>query len=247
MKEKLVSVIIPTYNSEATIAKTISSVLNQSYKSLEIIIVDDASNDKTVQIIQDIDKSQISLFVLKQNIGAAEARNVALSKARGRFIAFLDSDDTWYPEKLARQLRFMEEHQAGFSFTAYERVVASTVKNTVQVPRRLAYNDLLRNTIINCSTVVIDRKRINHIKMPSIRTRQDTATWLSILKKGHVAYGLNQVLASYNLRNDSLSSKKGKMAMQTWKMYREQEKLSYWHAAICFTCYAYNAVRKRII
>ncbi|MBC2170239.1 glycosyltransferase family 2 protein [Listeria booriae] len=247
MKEKLVSVIIPTYNSEATIAKTISSVLNQTYKSLEIIIVDDASNDKTVQIIQDIDKSQISLFVLKQNIGAAEARNVALSKARGRFIAFLDSDDTWYPEKLVRQLRFMEEHQAGFSFTAYERVVASTVKNTVQVPRRLAYNDLLRNTIINCSTVVIDRKRINHIKMPSIRTRQDTATWLSILKKGHVAYGLNQVLASYNLRNDSLSSKKGKMAMQTWKMYREQEKLSYWHAAICFTCYAYNAVRKRII
>ncbi|MBC2037394.1 glycosyltransferase family 2 protein [Listeria booriae] len=247
MKEKLVSVIIPTYNSEATIAKTISSVLNQTHKSLEIIIVDDASNDKTVQIVQDLDKAQISLFVLKQNIGAAEARNIALSKARGRFIAFLDSDDTWYPEKLARQLRFMEGHQAGFSFTAYERVVASTVKNIVQVPRRLAYNDLLRNTIINCSTVVIDRKRINHIKMPSIRTRQDTATWLSILKKGHVAYGLNYVLASYNLRNDSLSSKKGKMAMQTWKMYREQEKLSYWHAAICFTCYAYNAVRKRII
>ncbi|MBC1850979.1 glycosyltransferase family 2 protein, partial [Listeria seeligeri] len=169
MKEKLVSVIIPTYNREATIAKTISSILNQTYKSLEIIIVDDASNDKTVQIVQDLDKAQISLFVLKQNIGAAEARNIALSKARGRFIAFLDSDDTWYPEKLARQLRFMEEHQAGFSFTAYERVVASTVKNIVQVPWRLAYNDLLRNTIINCSTVVIDRKRINHIKMPSIR------------------------------------------------------------------------------
>lgn len=247
MKEKLVSVIIPTYNSEATIAITIGSVLNQTHKSLEIIIVDDASNDKTVQVIKDLDKTKIHLFILDQNVGAAEARNLALSKARGRFIAFLDSDDTWYPEKLARQLLFMEENQAGFCFTAYERVVASTVKNVVQVPRLLNYNNLLRNTIINCSTVVIDRDQIKDVRMPSIRTRQDTAAWLSILKKGHIAYGLNQVLASYNLRNDSLSSKKGKMAMQTWKMYREQEKLNCWHAAICFTCYAYNAVRKRIV
>ncbi|MBC1372006.1 glycosyltransferase family 2 protein [Listeria booriae] len=247
MKEKLVSVIIPTYNSEDTIAGTISSVLNQTYKSLEIIIVDDASNDKTVQIIKALDKPQIHLFVLDQNLGAAEARNIALSKARGRFIAFLDSDDTWYPEKLARQLSFMEENQAGFCFTAYERVVATTVINIVQVPKQLAYHNLLRNTIINCSTVVIDRKRINSVKMPSIKTRQDTATWLAILKKGHIAYGLNDVLASYNLRNNSLSSKKGKMAIQTWKMYREQEKLSYWQAVICFTCYAYNAIRKRIL
>ncbi|EUJ42762.1 glycosyltransferase [Listeria riparia FSL S10-1204] len=183
MKEKLVSVIIPTYNSEATIAITIGSVLNQTHKSLEIIIVDDASNDKTVQVIKDLDKTKIHLFTLDQNVGAAEARNLALSKARGRFIAFLDSDDTWYPEKLARQLLFMEENQAGFCFTAYERVVASTVKNVVQVPRLLNYNNLLRNTIINCSTVVIDRDQIKDVRMPSIRTRQDTAAWLSILKK----------------------------------------------------------------
>ncbi|MBC6316182.1 glycosyltransferase family 2 protein [Listeria grandensis] len=246
MKEALVSVIIPTYNSEATVLTSIHSVLNQTYQHLEIILVDDCSNDGTVALVKNLKNTRIRVYELSKNSGAATARNKGLEEVRGRFIAFLDSDDVWHPKKLALQMAFMKNKQIGFSFTSYERIVDHKNKNIVQVPSCMAYHDLLKNTIINCSTVIIDRKIVSEVRMPDLRTRQDTATWLSILKRGNHAYGLNIVLAEYNIRKDSLSAEKGKMAVQTWKMYRTQEKLSYWYAAFCFSFYAYNAIRKRV-
>ncbi|WP_100487027.1 teichuronic acid biosynthesis protein TuaG [Sporolactobacillus pectinivorans] len=245
-----VSVITPSYNVEKTIEATIRSVLGQTFRDWEMIIADDCSTDRTRMKLAaaEFADERIHTVFLGKNSGAAAARNMALDLARGRYIAFLDSDDCWKPEKLEKQLDFMKKNGYAFSFTGYEYINSDGVPlhKVVKAPARVVYQDMLKNTIVGCLTVMIDRKQAGRFSMPNLRSRQDLATWLGLLKKGIVAYGLNETLSEYRISGKtSLSGNKWKAARKTWFVYRQVEKLpmllSFWY----FCHYAAHALIKR--
>ncbi|WP_243525214.1 glycosyltransferase family 2 protein [Bacillus pseudomycoides] len=247
----LVSIIIPTYNAEKFILHTINSVRAQTYKIWEIIIIDDCSSDSTIRIVEEQEKldKRIRIIKLERNSGAAIARNTGINHAKGKYIAFLDSDDLWLPEKLEKQLAFMQNNDIAFSFTSYQIMDQDGIltDKVVHVPEKIDYNGLLKNTIIGCLTVMLDIEKLGKVQMPNIRTRQDTATWLKILKQGHYAYGLDEILSKYRKVENSISSKKFKMAKMNWKLYREIEGLSVPKSAWCFVNYALNGAIKHFV
>ena len=248
MIEGLVSIIMPSYNAARFIGESINSVLLQTYSNWELLIVDDCSKDNSVEVVRkfaNIDK-RVVLFSLEKNVGAA--RNVAIEHAQGQYIAFLDSDDVWDEYKLEKQLAFMKQYSYVFTFSNYYVMEENGKKteNIVKVPSSLSYHQYLRNTIIGCLTVIIDRQQTGDFKMPLIKSSHDMALWLLIMKRGFKAYGLKDVLAGYRLVSTSNTAKKWKAAKDVWKVYREIEGLSVLYAAYCFCGYAINAVLKRI-
>lgn len=250
MIEGLVSIIMPSYNAARFIGESINSVLLQTYSNWELLIVDDCSKDNSVEVVRkfaNIDK-RVVLFSLEKNVGAAAARNVAIEHAQGQYIAFLDSDDVWDEYKLEKQLAFMKQYSYAFTFSNYYVMEENGEKteNIVKVPSSLSYHQYLRNTIIGCLTVIIDRQQTGDFKMPLIKSSHDMALWLLIMKRGFKAYGLKEVLAGYRLVSTSNTAKKWKAAKDVWKVYREIEGLSVLYAAYCFCGYAINAVLKRI-
>ncbi|EEK47814.1 glycosyltransferase family 2 protein [Bacillus cereus ATCC 10876] len=249
--QSLVSIITPSYNASSFIKETIQSVQSQTYTNWEMIIIDDVSKDNTCELIKEEIKkdNRIRLIELQENRGAAIARNTGINNARGKYVAFLDSDDLWLPEKLEKQLTFMQNNDVAFSFTGYQIMNqdGTLTDKIVHVPEKINYNGLLKNTIIGCLTVMLDIEKLGKVQMPNIRTRQDTATWLKILRKGHYAYGLDEVLSKYRKVENSISSKKFKMAKMNWKLYREIEGLSILKSAWCFINYALNGVVKHFV
>ena len=250
MIEGLVSIIMPSYNAARFIGESINSVLLQTYSNWELLIVDDCSKDNSVEVVRkfaNIDK-RVVLFSLEKNVGAAAARNVAIEHAQGQYIAFLDSDDVCDEYKLEKQLAFMKQYSYVFTFSNYYVMEENGKKteNIVKVPSSLSYHQYLRNTIIGCLTVIIDRQQTGDFKMPLIKSSHDMALWLLIMKRGFKAYGLKDVLAGYRLVSTSNTAKKWKAAKDVWKVYREIEGLSVLYAAYCFCGYAINAVLKRI-
>jgi len=247
----LVSIITPSYNSEQFILQAINSVINQSYIKWEMIIVDDYSEDNSKDIISSISESEsrIRTFFLDKNIGAAEARNLALRNAKGKFIAFLDSDDFWHPQKLYRQISFMKKNDIAFSYTSYHLVSEDGLDRKKIIPAlsKIKYYDYLKNTIIGCLTVIIDVEKTGRFEMPNIRSSHDMALWLLIMKRGFLAYGLDEDLASYRLVHNSNTSSKLKAAKDVWNVYREEERLSFFYSFWCFIHYAFNAIKKRIL
>lgn len=248
--DDLVSIVTPVYNAERFIEETIKSVQAQTYTNWEMILVDDLSQDNSQDIINIIKKgdNRIKYIKLKENSGAAVARNTAIKNARGRYIAFLDSDDLWKSNKLEKQISIMKKNNYGFTFTSYELMNedGSNINKIVKVPSKINYNGLLKNTIIGCLTVVIDRKLIGDLEMPLIRKGQDTATWLKILKSYEYAYGINENLANYRLVQGSISNNKIGALKRTWNTYRNVEQLSLIKSCYVFSCYVINAVKKRI-
>lgn len=191
----------------------------------------------------------VMLLQKQKNEGAARARNTGLDMAQGRYIAFLDADDVWYPEKLEREMRFMRQKEAGFVFTAYEfgDSQARPTGRVVHVPERLTYRQALSRTVIFTTTVLFDRKRIPDrlLRMPAVAS-EDTATWWQILREGYTAWGLNEVLAVYRRPAKSLSSNKAEAVRRIWNLYRRQEKLSVAASAGYFIMWAYRATKRRI-
>lgn len=251
MKKPIVSIITPVYNSEKLIEKTINSVRNQSYTQFEMILVDDCSIDNSREIIEKITEidHRIRYIRLDQNSGAAVARNTGIKAAEGRYIAFLDSDDMWKKEKLTRQISFMEKNNVAFTYTAFETITedGDLIQDRVNVPKKLNYTQLLKNTAIACSTVIVDRGSIGDFQMPSVRKGQDTATWLMLLRESvSYAYGINEVLSSYRKVTGSISDDKLSALKRTWNTYRNIEKLPFIKATYYFTWYVYNAIKKRI-
>lgn len=248
--DSLVSVITPSYNSSRYIGEAIQSVLAQTYTNWEMIIVDDCSVDHSLEIIHGFVQkdSRIKVLSTETNMGAAAARNKAIEHAKGRYIAFLDSDDQWFPEKLEKQLRFMQDNDYSFSFSNYTIMDEDghSTEKVVHVPESIDYKGLLKNTIIGCLTVMLDTEKISPIRMPEIRTRQDFALWLNILKRGHIAFGIPEVLAKYRVGKGSISSNKLKAAKRNWAIYREMEGLGFFYSTWCFMNYVYNAVKKRL-
>ena len=248
--DNLVSVITPSFNSEKHIKECVQSVLNQTYLNWELIIVDDFSSDASKDAITCLAEKneRIRPFFLKKNVGAAEARNIAIREAKGRYVAFLDSDDVWNEEKLEKQILFMKEKNIAFSFTAYQ-IMSEDGKsffNIVEAPKNMTYSSYLKNTIIGCLTVVIDLDKTGRIEMPNIRVSEDMALWLQLLKRGFDAYALNEVLSSYRATSDSLSANKVNASKFVWQVYRKVEKLSFIYSLWCFIHYIFNALKKRI-
>lgn len=249
--DDLVSIITPVYNAERFIEETIKSVKSQTYKNWEMILIDDCSTDSSAEIIKEFIKfdNRIIYIKLGQNGGAAVARNVGLDLAKGRYIAFLDSDDMWKEEKLEKQIYFMKKNKYGFTFTSYEMIDEheSIPGKVVKVPKQIDYNGLLRNTIIGCLTVIIDRKIVGDFHMPLIRKGQDTATWLSILKKYEYAYSINETLAYYRVVKGSVSSNKIEALKRTWYVYRHIEQIPLIKCTYFYINYIFNAVKKKYL
>lgn len=236
-----VSIITPSYNSSLYIVETINSVCSQTFADWEMIIVDDCSTDNSVSVIKScIEKDpRIKLIQLKENSGAAVARNTAIETAQGRYIAFLDSDDLWLPDKLEKQLAFMQANDYPFSYAAYNKIDENgQVFGHVGVPDRVSYSDLLKMCSIGCLTAIYDKEFFGKVYMPLIRKRQDLGLWLRLLKKTNYAHGLNESLAQYRVRIDSISSNKANAAKFTWRLYRDIESLNLVKASYYFSHYA---------
>lgn len=206
-----------------------------------MIIVDDCSSDNSVEVIQSFadQDPRIKLIQLAENSGAAVARNTAIEAAKGRYIAFLDSDDAWLPNKLEKQIAFMQENNYPFTYAAYDKVNESDeIFGHVGVPDKVTYSDLLKSCSIGCLTAMYDTEFFGKVYMPLIRKRQDLGLWLKLLKKTKYAYGLNETLGFYKVRKDSISSNKKSAALFTWRLYRDIEKLSLPKASYYFSHYA---------
>jgi len=249
--DKLVTIITPLYNGELFIIDTIKSVLQQTYKNWEMIIVDDSSTDNSVQAVENIigNETKISMIRLTKNVGSAQARNTALEVANGRFIAFLDSDDIWYPDKLEKQVEFMLKRKAPISFTSYELIDENGVSENhiIHSVEKLTQTDYLKNTIIGFSTSMIDTQIVgNSFRMMDILTRQDTSLWITLLGKGLLAHGLDKVLVKYRIHSNSISANKIKAAKQVWNLYFHIHKFGLFRSIYYFSSYAFNAIKKRI-
>ncbi|MFC3039727.1 glycosyltransferase family 2 protein [Virgibacillus xinjiangensis] len=243
----LISVITPAYNAERFIKETIQSVLDQSFTDWEMVIVDDQSQDRTVDFVKEYQQkdSRIRLIVLEENSGSAVARNTAIREARGRYLAFLDSDDQWMPAKLERQLAFMRDNGVAFSFTQYRRMQEDgTMTNAVtEAPATVDYDALMKRCVIGCLTVMLDTEKTGSVEMVNIRTRQDYALWLDLTRRGHLAYGMQEVLAKYRVVGNSISSNKWKAAKQNWHVFRQVESQSVRKSLWYFAHYAVLSVR----
>jgi teichuronic acid biosynthesis glycosyltransferase TuaG len=247
-QDGLVSVITPVYNAEKFISKTLDSVLAQTYENFEHILVDDCSTDSSAEIIGEYAQhdARVKYVKLEKNSGAAAARNKALSLAEGRYVAFVDSDDEWKKDKLARQIELMREKGYGFTYTAIEMIdeEGKVVKSKRPVAPVVDYNYLLSNTVIACSSVVIDRSVSGPFLMPDVRKGQDFATWLSLLRGGMKAYGIDEALVRYRLVQGSISSNKFGALKRTWHIYRDVEHIGFFKSARHFSLYALHALKK---
>ena len=220
-----VSVIIPSYNSSSYITKAVESALNQTYDNLEVIVVDDASTDDTRDVVQKIADSRVTLIERTENGSCGAARNSALPAVTGRYIAFLDSDDYWFPDKLSVQIKKMQEAAASFSCTNYI-FVRSNKQMLVKMPEEINYGQLLKGNVIHISTVVYDSKKLGKIYMPELRKAEDFATWLNLLRICGRALIVREPLAFCVSRKDSLSSGVAVMKYFTYRVYRETQGLS---------------------
>lgn len=252
--EYLVSVIMPSYNSASTIEASIRSIQEQTYQNWELLITDDCSSDDTVKIVHELSllDSRIKIYQNDVNSGAAVSRNNSISKAVGEFIAFLDSDDLWLPNKIELQLNFMTKHDViDFSFTAYGLIneAGNSLGKIVDLQGdelSFSYQDMLqKKATLGCSTVMFRRQAFKDYSMPLIRTGQDYALWLKLLKTGKKAYLLNVVLTQYRILPNSISRNKFKKCKRQWQIYRQIEKLSLVQSIISFLFYAWRAIFRR--
>lgn len=244
-KPDLVSIITPAYKAASVIGETIASVRAQSFADWELLIAEDCGPDETRDLVRgwQAQDSRIRLIELARNGGPAAARNAALREAKGRWLAFLDSDDLWLPEKLERQLAFHRGvPEAKLSFTGFRRISADGGRTGryIAVPPRLDYRGLLANTAIATSTVIVDREQTGDFEMK--RTYYDDfACWLALLKPGGIAAGLDEDLMRYRVMDASVSRDKGNSARQVWRAYRNVEHLGPVASAWYFGQYAARA------
>ena len=241
---KKVSIIIPVYNSSEYLKECINSVINQTYKNLEIIIVNDKSTDNSLSIINSFSDKRIKVINLKENSGVSVARNKGVEVSTGDYICFIDSDDYWYLDKIKKQVEFIKDK--AFIYSDYE-YLKNGKRKRVKVPKSITYKDALKNTTIFTSTVMFNMKYLNNedIYMPIIKLGQDSLTWWKVLKKVNVAYGMNDILSVYRVGNKSLSSNKIKSVMGTWNILK-MEKINIFKRIWYFICYIFNAIKRRL-
>lgn len=219
----MVSVIMPAYNAEKTIETAIESVVHQTEKDWELIVVDDGSTDNTKKIIEKYTDERIKYVYNNLEKGVSNSRNLGISKARGEWIAFLDSDDMWKPEKLAKQIKYARLYDSGFIFTGsgFMDSEGRILDYTMQVPSKVSYKELLKQNIISCSSVMIKKAYMVKYKMEASKMfHEDFAAWLAILKGEKIeALGINEPLLIYRVSSNSKSGNKFKAILMTLRTY----------------------------
>ena len=223
----LVSIIMPSYNTGRFIKETIESVLAQSYSNWELILVDDCSKDDTDAVLSEyLADARIRYIKNETNSGAAVSRNRALREAKGKWIAFLDSDDLWEPEKLEKQIRFMEENGYHFSYTNYIEIDEESKPNgkSITGPKKITKHGMYNYCWMGCLTVMYDAETVGLVQIEDIKKNNDYAMWLKACKKAN-CYLLDEMLARYRKRGGSISNH-GYRKLIKWhyKLYREAEK-----------------------
>lgn len=252
----MISIIVPVYNAEKYIVDTIKMVLAQTFTDWELLLIDDCSTDKSMLYMDDFlaglpeeEQKKIKLIKSDKNGGVAKARNAGLYHAAGQYLAFLDADDIWLKDKLLKQINFMKETEAAFSFTAYEfgNEQAIGTGKIVFVPPTLCYREALSRTVIFTSTTLFDIKKMGKelLEMPEVKS-EDTAAWWKILRNGHIAYGLNEVTTIYRRPPNSMSANKIEAIKRIWFLYRQVEKLSLFDSMYNFILWAFRATLRRI-
>lgn len=230
MDEPLISVVMPAYNAEKYIEKSIQSVLNQTYKNIELIIVNDCSKDKTEDIIEKYCKqdARVRKYTNQINSGVSFSRNFGVEQANGEWIAFLDSDDIWKEEKLQKQIDLLKREKmqpvlvyTGSSFIDENDNPYSYVR---QVPETVSYKRLLNQNVISCSSVLAKKEVLSSIKMEHDKMHEDFLVWLKILKNFDIcAYGINEPLLVYRISKNSKSGNKIKAAKMTYMVYKHMK------------------------
>ena len=222
---ELVSIITPTFNAEKYVRATLQSVVDQSYQNWEMILVDDASTDKTVKIIEDFAQkdNRIKLFKLDRNSGNGFARNVALEKAAGKYIAYLDADDLWFPMKLEKQIHFLKSKKLPFTFSFYDCIdeEGNSLNRRVEAPLELTYHQLFFCNYVGNLTAIYDVDYFGKIILEATQKRQDWRLWLTILKQIQSTKPVPEPLAFYRIRKDSISSSKFKLIKHNFGVYRD--------------------------
>ena len=222
----LTSIITPLYNSEVFIAETINSVIGQTYNNWELLLIDDGSKDKTIKIIESYIKQypNISLIKNKTNLGAAISRNKGIEAAKGEYIAFLDADDLWKPTKLEKQISFMIDENCDVCFSSYEQIneAGEPLNKLVKALPVLNYKTLLKTNYIGNLTGIYSAKKLGKITSPNLRKRQDWLLWLSAIKtSGKPAKSIQESLAYYRVRDNSMSSDKFELLKHNYNVYRK--------------------------
>lgn len=268
-----VSVIMPTFNAQAYVGEAIASVLAQTLGAWELLVIDDGSTDSTVSVVDELrgKDARIKLLRTKSNSGPAEARNVGIAAARGQYIAFLDSDDVWFPQKLAHQLSVMSESGAAFCCAAYRILRDNQITaQTVHVPPVITYSRMLRGSVIGCLTVVYDTRILGKCRFDDGRSwidgsiyrrwinkvgHEDYALWLHLLRTNEQRgvnnqyrfVGIDEPLAAYRVHDSSFSSSKKRAALYQWIIYRRSEKLGLLRSLYYFLQYAMSGVTKNLL
>ena len=250
-RQPLVSVVVAAYNAQRYIAETIASVLHQTWMWWEMIIVDDGSTDDTAAIaeIYAQQDSRIRVLRLTKNAGVANARNQAVSLAKGKYVAFLDSDDMWLPHKLEQQLRCAEETGAGLIYTSYAVMDENhaLIGNAYSVPDRVQLRDLLEENYIGCSTVLLLRELALRYPFDASCYHEDYWLWLQLLRDGVLACGCKDVLVHWRRIPRGRSADKFRCARYRWCIYRKYMKFNIWVSLWYFVRYALHGLRKQVI
>ena len=249
----MVSIVMPAYNAQDYIQEAIQSVLQQTYTEWELLVIDDASSDRTAEIVNQLVRkdSRVHYIKNKANIGAAESRNRGVELAEGQWIAFLDSDDCWHPDKLKRQLDLAEKHRAEFVFSgsAFMNKDGRRLEYYLAVPEQISYSQLLKQNIISCSSVLIKKSLIADFPMKHAEDmHEDFAVWLQILKNRNLqAFGINEPLLIYRITAASKSGNKIRAARMTYRVYRYLglsvfEAIYYWLWYVCRSLRKYKSL-----
>ena len=247
MEENKVSIIIPVYNAEKFIGKTIESVLNQTYKNWEMLLFNDKSKDDSLKIIKKYSEKDERIKVIdsKENVGVVVARNKLIEIATGEFIAFLDADDYWREQKLEKQIKYMKEQNALISCTEYIRVTEDEKEiNDIIIKEIITYEDMLKNNYLGCLTVVYNANKLGKRYFKEREKNEDYVLWLEIVKETKIIFGLKENLAFYRVLNNSRSSNKIKVAKDRWEVYRKVERLSLFKSIYYFLQYVIRALKK---
>jgi teichuronic acid biosynthesis glycosyltransferase TuaG len=241
---KKVSIIVPAYNSEKFISDTIQSIQNQTYTNWEMIIVDDCSTDKTVEIIQEFmdNDPRIHLIKLNTNSGTGIARNTALQAVSGRYIAFVDADDLWEPEKLSKQIDFMETNNLPFTFSFYDLIneEGQPLNRRIEAPKNLSFRQLFFCNYVGNLTGIYDANALVKIGISPIRKRQDWMVWLTILRQIKTAKPVPESLAFYRIRKNSLSTSKTALLKHNYAVYRQFHKYTVFVSLLCMVGFLFT-------
>ncbi len=246
-KNPKISIVLPNYNSFPFINETISSVLNQSYKNWELIIVDDNSDTKTKEFLRKIKKNKkIKIFFLKINKGAGYCRNLALNKSNSKYVAFLDSDDIWEKNKLRLQINLMEKYDYDFTYTFYSTFKRNQNKlvNKISTNLKFDYSNFIKNTSIATSTIIIKKELSKNIKFTSTPILEDYFFKCQLLKKIKYAYCLNKFLTKYRIRNNSLQSNKLRNFYWLWLINSKYNKLNFFDNLLSVLSVSVNSIKK---